>query len=193
MLSKFVAVLQEAEYTVASGSPVWREMPAQSSSAAIPAQVESSMLRGWYLRLSVAAVLLAIALIGPRIYILWPAIDEPASAVPLKTVLKAAVSAAYDAAIIGGALAVFFVLLAAVRKKLWACRVAYCLFLFTDALLLLAGILHARLMNVLHHPFNYRWLQYSDFLHSIDSHEAIKTSLSWQMGILFLTATPPIC
>jgi arylsulfatase A-like enzyme len=45
------------------------------------------------------------------------------------------------------------------------------------------------MMNVLHRPFNYRWLQYSDFLRSIDSHEAIKTSLTIPLITALVTAT----
>jgi arylsulfatase A-like enzyme len=165
-----------------------KEWPYSFSSARL-ARVETEPVRGWFLRVSAAAVLLALALVGPRAYILRPPYDQSTFSL-LKTVLKAAVSSAYGAALVGGVTAVFFLLLLAVEKRRLASRATYCLFLLSAILLLLAGILNAQLMNVLHRPFNYRWLEYSDFLRSVDTHEAIKSSITIQLIAVLFTAIP---
>jgi lipoteichoic acid synthase len=177
---------RSAQYTGPLDVCAWRMKKRKHSLSPVElARIEHGLVRGWYLRLSVAAVLIALALIGPRAYILRQAANQPAFNLP-KTALKAAVSSTYDAALVGGVAAVFFLLLLAVRNKPWASRTIYYLFLLIATLLLLAGIVNVQLLNVLHRPFNYRWLQYSDFLHSVDAREAIKTSITAQLVTILL-------
>jgi lipoteichoic acid synthase len=149
--------------------------------------IETGPSHGWYLRLSVAAVWIALALVGVRAYIIRPADQSRFNL--LKNVAKAAVSSTYDVAVVAGLTALFVLALLTVPKRQGACRATYCLFLLIATLLLLAGILNAQLLNVLHRPFNYRWLQYSDFLRSIDADEAIESSLTIQLITILVTAT----
>lgn len=99
------------------------------------ARIETGPVDGWYVRVSVAAVLIAFALVGSRAYILYPPSDDSTFNL-FKTATKAVVGSAYDAALVGGLTAAFFVFLLAIQKRQWASRATYCLFLLSATLLL---------------------------------------------------------
>ncbi len=61
-------------------------------------------------------------------------------------------------------------------------------FIFLGLISLVSGILNIRIVQMLGKPFNYRWLYYSDFLHSADAKAAMSSniSLSYIMNIFIV-------
>jgi lipoteichoic acid synthase len=129
-------------------------------------------------------------LLGPRGWILykvqftaWPTKN------PLLNVLKLAAAGSDDAGFTAGLIAVFLILLIVSRRKPAAGPFLYGLFLAVATTCVTIAVLNTRIVAVLGRPFNYQWLYYSDFLKSVDAHEAILSGLRWQLIAVTLIAS----
>ena len=105
----------------------------------------------------------------------WPAMD------PIRDFLKLCVAGSHDAGFVAGLATGFLVVLILFRRKEQPGRIIYASFLLANTLCFVIAVVHIRVMTVLGRPFNYRWLYYSDFLQSVDAHEALLGSLQWRI------------
>jgi lipoteichoic acid synthase len=130
------------------------------------------------LQFSFAAATFAVVLVGPRAWILhqlqftpWPGKN------PAVAVLKLAIAASDDAGLTAGLAAAFLLLLIMFQKRPSTIRVIYRSFVVLASICLLISILNIRVVVMLGRPLSYQWLYYSDFLRSMDAHEAILAGL----------------
>ena len=158
-----------------------------------PVAVAATPVRAnWALRLVVAAALLAAVLLIPRVLILeqsdfkkWPSFSHPVKDVP-----KALISGTYDFAFAAALGAVFLIPVAALQARGRRRRPAalYAVFVVIATLVFLAGMMNTEVIRTLGRPFNYQWLYYSDFLKSVDSHQAMLASLTPKMVVAITSA-----
>ena len=164
------------------------------SSGACPAGRGARVAPGtnWSLRLFVAAVVLGLALLIPRIVIMeqsgfgkWPSFRHLHKDLP-----KVVISGTYDYAVAAGLAMVFIVPLWLLQRRRSRRRTAalYAAFLGVAMLVFLCGLLNTEVIKTLGRPFNYQWLYYSDFLRSVDSHQAILASLTAKMVSALVSA-----
>lgn len=148
----------------------------------------SKRITDWGLRTVVAAGVLAVALLAPRAYILQKSgFGEWPSRRPIIDFARLCFSGTYDTAFAIGLAVIFLAILMPLRRQKAAGMVIYRVFLLVATLCLLAGLINAKVIAVLGRPLTYQWLYYSDFLQSMDSHEAIMASLTWKMVIGFVS------
>jgi phosphoglycerol transferase MdoB-like AlkP superfamily enzyme len=87
----------------------------------------------------------------------------------------------YDLVYVSIISASFLVLLVLFRKNQKAQNRFYSIFLGIAMLSLLIAFLNIKIVQMLGTPFNYQWLYYSDFLNSLDAHNAMLSNLSWNL------------
>jgi lipoteichoic acid synthase len=136
----------------------------------------------WRMRVALAAVLLALALLGPRTYILQRAVflTWDSSTRVLASLLKVIAGGAYDAALVA---ALFALVLA---SSIWlprASKALYYGFVVVATFVLTAAVANTAMLKTLGRPFNYQWLYYSGFLQSVDAKEAILTHVNWPTSV----------
>lgn len=126
--------------------------------------------------------MLGSALLVPRGWILhrsdfahWPTRN------PIRDFLKLCVAGSHDAGFVAGLAAGFLVLLILFRRKGQRGRLVYGSFLAASSMCFVIAVVHIKVIALLGRPFNYRWLYYSDFLQSVDAHEAVLASIQWSM------------
>ena len=136
----------------------------------------------WRLRILVAAGLLALALLGPRAYLLHRASFERwPNDHPLRDCAKLWLSGSYDSAFVMGLAAVALGILLLSQGWRIAGPVIYRTFLLAATVTLVAAIINVEFIRVAGRPFNFQWFYYSDFLQSADSFHVVLSSLTWKM------------
>ena len=130
------------------------------------------------LQFSFAAATFAFGLVGSHAWILhklqftpWP------GKTPAVAVLKLAVAGSDDAGLAAGLSGAFLFLLILFQKRPLTIQLIYRTFVLLASICLLISILNIRVVVMLGRPLSYQWLYYSDFLSSLDAHEAILAGL----------------
>ena len=101
---------------------------------------------------------------------------------------QATLGSFYDSLYVLGLVVVFGLLISLARRRPALQRGLFVLFILAMLISFFAAVVNIRFIQYFGRPFNYQWLYYSDFLQSVDSHQAMTAEVTWFSISLFALA-----